>query len=131
MARRIFIMIMILIASGTAAINASGQRWEYLGQRTVRDRVDHDSIPVTIARGDFRRIKITVRNSAIRFYRVAVIYGNGAPDRIELRQLIPAGGETRVIDLRGGERIIRRVDFWYEAKSIGRRGAVVRLFARN
>ena len=129
MPKHIFLSVMLVVIG--AVSNASAQRWEFLGERTVRDRVDHDSIPVTVARGDFRRIKLTVRGSAVRFYRVEVIYGNGAPDLIEIRALIPAGGETRVIDLRGGERVIRRVDFWYEAKSIGRRGALVRLFGRN
>ena len=129
MPKHIFLSVMLVVIATVS--NASAQRWEFLGERTVRDRVDHDSIPVTVARGDFRRIKLTVRGSAVRFYRVEVIYGNGAPDLIEIRALIPAGGETRVIDLRGGERVIRRVDFWYEAKSIGRRGALVRLFGRN
>jgi hypothetical protein len=131
MARRILLIAGVLIVFEIAAVGVAAQRWEYLGERAVRDRVDHDSIPVTLARGDFRRIKMTVRGSAIRFYRVVVIYGNGEPDRIEIRQYIPAGGETRVIDLRGGDRVIRRVDFWYEAKSVGRRGSVLKLFGRT
>ena len=127
--KKYFLLLMLLAAP--MATTVSAQRWEFLGERTVRDRLDHDSIPVTVARGDFRRIKLTVRGSAVRFYRVEVIYGNGAPDVLEIRAYITAGGETRVIDLHGGERVIRRVDFWYEAKSIGRRGALVRLFGRN
>jgi hypothetical protein len=44
--------------------------------------------------------------------------------------VIPAGGESRVIDVEGYDRVISRVDFRYDAKSAGRR-AVVRLFGRN
>ena len=41
-----------------------------LGQRPVTDRVDHDQIVVTIARGDFRAIKITVHRAAVDLHRV-------------------------------------------------------------
>jgi len=37
-----------------------------------------------------------------------------------VRQNIPRGGESRVIDLRGvGKRCIRRIDFWYDTKGLG------------
>jgi hypothetical protein len=101
--------------------------------REVNDRVDHDIIPVTAARGDFRAIKLRVEKAPVQFFRVVVNYAQGEPDRVELRNLIRAGGESRVIDLRGpGDRVIRSVEFWYEAKSIGRgRSAVIRLLGRN
>jgi len=102
-----------------------------LGERSASLAADHDSIGVTAARGDFRAIKLAVRNAPIRFYRIEVVYGNGVPEKIELRELIPAGGETRVIDLHGGERVIKRVDFWYETKSLGGKRASIRLFGRR
>ena len=113
------------------AVPVAGQNWKLLGSRTVTDRVDHDTIAVTGARGDFHGVKITVQRSAVRFIRVVVHFGNGGQQELEMRDLIPAGGETRVIDLRGNDRVIRSVDFWYEAKSVGRKGAIVRLFGRN
>jgi hypothetical protein len=99
-----------------------------LGQRTVTDRVDHDQIVVTATRGDFRRIKITVQRAAVDFHRVVVHYRNGGDQEIEMRHTIPAGGESRAIDLRAGDRVIRSVDFWYDARTIRGRRAVVRLF---
>jgi hypothetical protein len=44
--------------------------------------------------------------------RMVVTYDNGAPDRIDVRENIPKGGESRVIDLRGvGKRSIRKIEF--------------------
>jgi len=40
-------------------------------------------------------------------------------------------GSRDVTDLRGNDRVIRSIDFWYEAKSVGRRGATVRAFGRT
>jgi hypothetical protein len=121
----------LVIALVLVAVPASAQRWEPLGTRIVSDRADHDTIVVTGARGDFTGVKLTVQRSAVRFYRVVVHFASGGREELELRDVIPAGGETRTIDLRGGDRIVRSVDFWYEAKSIGRRGAVVRLLGRR
>ena len=104
-----------------------GPDWVLLGERTVTDRLDHDVIPVTIARGDFKAIKITVRRAGVDFHRVIVHFANGGDQEVEMRATIPAGGETRAIDLRAGERGIRSVEFWYDARTIRGRRAVVRL----
>jgi hypothetical protein len=39
------------------------------------------------------------------------------PHKIDVRENIPKGGESRVIDLRGlGKRSLRKIEFWYETK---------------
>ncbi|HEV8597949.1 MAG TPA: hypothetical protein VGQ69_01160 [Gemmatimonadales bacterium] len=105
-----------------------GADWVLLGQRAVNDRADHDVIMVTAARGDFSKIKITVQRASVDFHRVVVHFGNGGKQEIELRHTIPAGGESRAIDLTGDDRVIRSVEFWYDANTIRGRRAVVRLF---
>ena len=102
--------------------------WVVLGQRQVNDRADHDMIGVTAARGDFRRIKITVQRASVDFHRVVVHFGNGEKQEVELRNTIRAGGETRAIDLEGTDRVINRVEFWYDANTIRGRRAIVRLY---
>ena len=69
----------------------------------------------------FRKLKITVQQRAVRFYKLVVTYGNGAKEGFEIRNLIRAGGETRALDLNGKDRYIKRVDVWYEAYT-ARRG---------
>ena len=99
-----------------------------LGTRTVTDRADHDVIAVAVARGDYKRIKLSVQRAAVDFHKVVVHYANGGKQEIELRNTIPAGGESRAIDLDGKDRTITRVEFWYDAKTRRGRQAVVRLF---
>jgi hypothetical protein len=114
-----------------AALPASAEKWVFLGQRHVTDRVDRDSIEVTASEGSFEAIQLRVKRSAVRFVNVTVVYGTGASDDLELRDVIPAGGKSRALDLRGGNRVIKRVQFVYEAKSLGRRGAIVEMFGRR
>lgn len=123
-------LVPTLLALTVVAMAAPFQGWVFLGERTVTDRLDHDTIRVTGARGNFRSIKIAVGGRAVDFHKVVVHFGNGADFEVELRDTIPAGGESRAIDLPGDRRIIRSVDFWYDAKSAGRQ-ALVRLFGRH
>ena len=120
-----------VLAAVTLLAAAPQGTWELLGDRTVTDRLDHDRIVVTSARGDFRAIKLTVRRAAVDFHRLVVHYASGGDQEIDVRARIPAGGETRVFDLRGDERVIRSVEFWYDAATLRGRRGVVRLWARN
>jgi hypothetical protein len=122
---------LLALALLVAALPASAEKWVFLGQRHVTDKVDRDSIEVTASEGTFDAIRIGVKRSAVRFVRVTVIYGAGTSDDLELRDLIPAGGHSRVLDLRGANRVIKRIEFVYEAKSLGLRGAIVEVSGRR
>jgi hypothetical protein len=128
----------IVLAVTVAMLSAAdlqaqtGGRWVSLGQRQVTDRTDHDAITVSGARGTFRSIKLEVARRAVDFHRVVIHFANGGDQRVELRNTIPAGGSSREIDIDGRDRTIRSVEFWYDAKSIGRGGsATVRLMGRS
>ena len=101
--------------------------WVLLGTKNVTDRVDHDVVAVTGTEGEFRRIKIEVARAPVNFRRVVVHFRNGGDQEVELRENVRAGRGTRAIDLRAGDRVIRSIEFWYEANTIGRRGATVRV----
>ena len=122
-----FIFVFV-VAVGSIAVSA---QWRELGSKEVSDRLDHDTIAVTVMRGDFRRIRLNVSRAPVRFYRMTVTYGTGQTQNIALRALIRAGGQTRAINLSGNERVIRKVDFWYEAASLGCKRARVTLYGRD
>jgi hypothetical protein len=88
-------------------------RWELLGQTTVQGKKDFDSIKVGRAEGRFQSLQLRVTGGPVEFYRVVVHFGNGQKDELEVREKIPAGGQTRAIDLKGRDRVITSVDFFY------------------
>jgi hypothetical protein len=88
-------------------------RWVFLGQASVDGRVDRDRIRVGRGRGRFQRIRIRVDRAPIEFRRVVVHFANGRSEEVDVRQRIPAGGQTRAIDLRGDDRAIDSVEFIY------------------
>jgi hypothetical protein len=91
--------------------------WRLLGQTHADHGADHDVIVVKGPYDNFRKIKFRVTDAPLNMQHMLVTYDNGQPDKIEIRQNIPKGGESRVIDLKGvGKRSIRRIEFWYDTK---------------
>ncbi|MCK6684586.1 MAG: DUF2541 family protein [Thermoanaerobaculia bacterium] len=131
MSRFRVIALLLFVALCLPALPAAAEKWVFLGQRHVNDKAERDTVEVTASEGTFEAIKLRVQRHAVRFYRVTVIYGAGTSDDLELRDVIPAGGESRVLDLRGGNRVIKRIEFAYEAKTLGRKGAVVEVYGRR
>lgn len=116
---------------GAASARRRVVGWTLLGERHVTDKLDHDTIAVTAARGDFRRIELRVFERPVQFHKVVVHFGDGERQELELREVVKAGGRSRVIDLEGRDRVIRSIDFWYDAQSMGGKGALVRVFGQH
>jgi hypothetical protein len=91
-----------------------GADWTELGcKRVSLFGVDRDSIEVGRSEGRFRAIRLLVRGADIQLLDLKVVYGNGEPDHVPVRSLIRQGERTRPLDLRGRERVIRRIDMTY------------------
>ena len=118
-----------LLAVAIIAPAAAQSGWTTLGHREVGDNVDRDTIQAQ-GTGRFRQVMICVDEAPVRFYDVTIRYRNGGVQDVRLRSLLPAGGCSRDINLRGRERDIEAVDFTYEAASLGRGRARVGLLAR-
>jgi hypothetical protein len=129
--KRIAITGIGLIIFMLSTASAQPARWEYLGLRKANKSSDRDEIVVTRAEGTFNALKFKVKHRPITLYDMKVHYGNGMVDDIKVRVNIPAGGESRVIDLRGGNRVIKKVVFRYETKTSRGRRAEIRLFGRH
>ena len=122
------IVATLLLLSSGAASYAKG--WVYLGEAHVDGNVDHDKIKVGRSEGRFRTLQIRVDRAAVEFRHVVVHYANGTSEELQIRQRIRARGVTRDIDLRGGDRVIENVEFWYERANYGSKRPRVRLYGR-
>jgi hypothetical protein len=109
---------------------ASADTWEKLGERSVRLFADKDVIPVTLLRGDFRRIKLRVSGNGVFINEVVVNFAIGGADRLRVRSFIRAGGETRVLNLRGRDRVIRSVILLYRSVPNSKGRATVKVYGR-
>jgi hypothetical protein len=124
------IAIAVTLMLTTASFAQRGGGWQYLGQAHVDGGRDHDNISVG-NQGRFRELALQVENGPIEFDHVIVHYANGHSEELSVRQVIPAGGQTRNIDLRGNDRRIVSVELYY-GKARHREGRpMVKLFGRS
>ncbi|MCB1045056.1 MAG: hypothetical protein KDC35_19090 [Acidobacteria bacterium] len=106
--------------------------WEKLGARTVKMHAEFDTITVGAHDGTFDKIKIKVRKNGIQFLDVKVHFANGSVQDVALKDFIAAGSESRVIDLVGDDRTIKKVVFKYKSNKKNLKGkAIVELWGRH
>lgn len=125
-------LMLMSFATYDAEARRGGKRnWELLGKHDVGFLVDKDSIRVGRKDGDFSKIQIRVKKNEVHVMDLKVVYGNGNVDDIPLRSAIKAGGKSRVIDLKGGDRFIRRIDIVYRSKPSFKGQATVEVWGRD
>ncbi|HZT49176.1 MAG TPA: hypothetical protein VFA64_14470 [Hyphomicrobiaceae bacterium] len=101
------VLVGALVCLGLAPAQA---RWEQLGCQKVGFKTDRDVIKVGRAEGRFKSIRLKVTGNRVHMMDLKVVYANGQPDDIPVREEIRAGGQTRPLDLKGERRAIRRVE---------------------
>lgn len=87
--------------------------WDKLGERKVDGKRDRDVIKVGKKDGRFRAIAIVVEQSDVELYDVIVTFGDGTSFSPPTRLTFAEDSRSRVIDLPGDARVIRKVEFRY------------------
>ncbi len=100
------LFLLSLVCFLTPAIHADADDWVFLGKAHVDGQHDHDNIEVGAAAGRYRFLQIRVVNAPIEFDHIIVHYGDGEPQTLHVRNVIPAGGKSRAIKL-DGDRFVK------------------------
>jgi hypothetical protein len=111
--------------------NMVNDNWKELGRVKAGHNGDHDRIEIIGPHDSFRRLKFRVENSPLNMSKMVVVYEDGAPENIEVKNDIPKGGESRSIDLKGGKRKLKSVEFWFDTKGILNGKAEVILYGQK
>ncbi len=123
--RPFFIWPMLLVLYVCMPPTASAQRggvvvvrpgarpvWRDLGTTVVNYGVSRDAINV-FDDNFFRALKFKVWDASLEMIEAEVVYGNGARDRVPINYVVRRGEESPALNLRGGNRRIRKVFFTY------------------
>lgn len=131
---RIFLVAMIAIVaivySHDARAQASSEEWQQLGTHVVDYALDYDVIPVTYKKGTFTTLKIKVKDGNINMHRCMITFENGDKQEIEIKHQFTAGSD-KTIDLKGNNRIIEKVAFWYDTKNKSSQKAIVEVWGKK
>jgi hypothetical protein len=84
-----------------------------LGERSVDFKADHDVIGVGAYNGTFRSLSFVVEKNDIELFNLVIVYGNGEREKFATRLIFREGTRSRILDLHGGKRVIRSIQFTY------------------
>ena len=118
----------LIVLIGFSTLYALAPQWKKLGTKKVNFKTEKDVIVVGADEGVFKSVKLVVKKSGIHIKDMKIHFMNGDVMDVQVRKIIPAGGETRAIDLPGNNRALEKVTFWYESTKKNDKRATVILF---
>ena len=93
--------------------------------------MDHDIVRAT-GEGRFRRVRLVVEGGDLEMFDVRITFGDGATFSPATRFYFKDNSRSRVIDLPGGARIIRWINFYYRSVPGGGQGkATIHVYGRR
>jgi len=119
--RKRVIMITIAIISAVYGINGQDPKlmlsdrtdWHKIGETTVNFNTDRDEVVVRGA-DKFAALKFKVMDVPIHLMDMEAYFDDGNKQDINVNFPIKPKGESRVIELEGGERDLKKVVFVYK-----------------
>lgn len=97
----------------TSVMVSDKKGWHKIGERTVDFIKDTDEIIVTGA-DRFASLKFKAIDASIQLISIEVYYDAGDKQTISLNALLSAGTDSKVIDLKGVEKDLKKVVFVYK-----------------
>ncbi len=129
--KKIFTLALSLVILVSLMSMAPARQWERLGSRAVNYRLDKDVINVGAQNGRYTKLKVAVTGGSLNMHKMTVHYMNGEKQNIPLKYNFSKRSSSRVIDLNGNKRFIKKIVFWYDTKNLARSKAKVHVFGRN
>jgi hypothetical protein len=117
-------------APAPPAIAFDSRGWTLLGSQMVSGRRDRDVIRVGPHRGRLDQLTLVVHDSDLELLDLRVVFRNGTSWSPQLRHFFREGSRSRVIDLPGNDRVIKRIELVY-ANLHGRGRARVEVHGRS
>jgi len=107
------------------------QSWDKLGERSV-EATDNGMTSVDATNSStVKAIKIRVKKGGINLHRCEIWFQNGTKKSVDLRNDVPAGSESREIDITDKNNSVDKVVFWYDTRNYGKQNAEVELWGKS
>jgi hypothetical protein len=114
----LLIPFILLCCSSPRPASAQGE-WRFIADKIADFGLDHDVIHLGDVRDDFRQLRLRVTDAPLKMLDMKIYFDNGSVQDVPLRAFFRKGEESRIIDLNGGLRHLKKIEFWYE--TAGRR----------
>jgi hypothetical protein len=116
--KKLIVIILLFVAGyvkaqqpGVVVSDKAG--WHKIGETTVEFKQEKDEISVMGA-DRFAAVKIKVTESPVNITSFDIYFENGEVQSVPIGAEIKAAGESKTVELKGGERAIKKVVFVYK-----------------
>jgi hypothetical protein len=123
-----FVLFLVNSASVTFAQNSI--TWDKLGTKVVDYAIDHDVVTAS-SQESYNSLKVKVNNGTVNVYKVTIHFANGDTQDVKLPSELTKDNDGKLIDLKGNQRLIEKVTFWYSSKMSDKDKSVVEIWARK
>lgn len=120
MKKIVFVMLLAFIGVHTSALAQSTKMvisdkkgWHKIGETTVDFAKDRDEVSI-IGADKFASLIFKVTDAPIDLIDIEVFYESGDNQKVAVNFPIKAAGQSKEIDLNGGERSIKKIVFVYK-----------------
>lgn len=105
--------------------------WKQLGTRVVDYTLDHDVVSLNNSSKAYTSLKVFVKNGSLNMYKATVHFANGDKQDIELPETVTSENDGRAIDLKGNDRVIEKVTFWYDTKKTSNQKSTIEVWGKE
>lgn len=128
----IAIVVVMLQTSRTFAqiANKSLDGWTLLGTRTVDYTLDRDVVSISNNQY-FSELKLMVKNGTLKMHKCTVHFSDGDTKDISFANEVNNSNDGRILDLKGSNKTIEKVIFWYDTKNDSNNKSIVELWGKK
>lgn len=119
-----------LFAQTASSVPARVDDWLLLGTHTVDYTLDRDVIALKEKR-KFEALKLVVKNGTLNMHKCTVHFTDGETKDIELSDGMNKANDGIIMDLKGSNRSVEKVTFWYDTKNNSDKRSVVEVWGKN
>jgi len=104
--------------------------WVKLGTQTVSPGVDFDELNITEANETFNHLKFKVSKAPVYIWKVYIMYSDETSEGHVIKRHFKKGDASRILDLVGYERKIKKIIFNYTRRNTGKQQAELVVMAK-
>ena len=105
--------------------------WEKLAETKINQGLNRHEMMISADNKPFSAVKIRSVQGGVNLHRCIFHYKNGETLTVEMRNDLPAGTDSRVIQLPRKKDPVIKVEFWYDTKNYGDQKASLELWGKS
>lgn len=113
-----------------SSFSAGPKNWKFIGDKIANYSTDRDVLYVT-GNDIFTKVKLHVTDAPLNMQDMDIFFENGDKQNVGLRNNFAQGSWSREIDLPGNIRRIKKIEFVYDTKNVGRGKARIAVWGKR